>query len=155
MTVEQAVLGVLINNYPTVRNHVVQTAHPTYQMSGLARLRGLKQEGIVSYRFDSCDNTYRILTPREELQRALEAMKRGEGDPIKIIAAMRGFKGPPQAGSMRTEAPPAQLSKATPHPDPLPVRGEGIKQGLEREEKEETTPFSFDVSKLREFRESL
>ena len=78
MTVEQAVMGVLLANYPVVRNHVVQTAHPTYKMSGLARLRGLKQDGIVSYQFYSHNNVYRILTPREELVRALAVMERGE-----------------------------------------------------------------------------
>jgi hypothetical protein len=119
-------------------------------MSGLARLRGLKQDGIVSYRFDSRDNTYHVLTPRGELVRALEAMKRGEKDPVKIVAAMRGFK-------------PA--SQPHPHPriesgagsDPLPGgEGEmGITGKMPDADEETPEQRARMLEEIRRFRASL
>ena len=78
MTVEQAVLRVIIDHYPSVKNALIQTAHPKHQLSGLTRLRGLKDKGIVSYQFDIETNEYYIFTPLNELVATLEKMLKGQ-----------------------------------------------------------------------------
>lgn len=77
MTVKEAVLRALIEHYPRVKNHTVQTAHPEHQLSSLTRLRGLADEGLVRYEYDPRDQTYRILTPLEQLTVLLNQLQRG------------------------------------------------------------------------------
>jgi len=67
ISVRQSVLQVLIENYPNVKNHLVHQAHPLHPLSGSQRLRELRKEGIIDYTFDRMTNTYKILTPKDDL----------------------------------------------------------------------------------------
>jgi hypothetical protein len=73
-TVKEAVLRILIEKYPVVKNHLIEKAHPVHRMSGMQRLRELKKEGIVQYTFERKTNRYVILTPLWMLQEALQKM---------------------------------------------------------------------------------
>ena len=76
MTVEQAVLQVVIEYVERgkrdVPNYVVELAHKEHQMSGRARLRGLRKKRLVQYR--AHDNEYEVLTPIEDLKKAWEGL---------------------------------------------------------------------------------
>lgn len=71
MTVEEAVLQLIIdylesgNRYVPI--HLVERAHPVHQLSGRARLRALRQKGIVDYRYDKNTNCYEILSSIEDI----------------------------------------------------------------------------------------
>lgn len=70
ISVKKAVLKVLINYYPKVKNHAVEKAHPKHKMSGLQRLRELRAKGVVQYEFDKQSNTYLIHTPIQKLRKS-------------------------------------------------------------------------------------
>lgn len=73
MTVEQAVMRVIISHVERgerrIPNHLIEHAHPKHQMSGRARLRGLRQKGYVTYASRK-DNTYEILSDLQSLYQA-------------------------------------------------------------------------------------
>lgn len=72
-----AVLRVLTENYPMVKNHIVEHAHHKSKASGKSRLRELRLDGIVSYTFDKKSNTYQIKTAKSKLEKAYrEELKR-------------------------------------------------------------------------------
>lgn len=74
MTVEQAVLKVIIEHVSRgekkIRNCLIETAHPQHNLSGRARLRGLRGRGLVRYKFHDEDNTYEIYSTLQELEDA-------------------------------------------------------------------------------------
>ncbi len=74
MTVKESVIRVIIKHYPKVKNHLVMTANPKHSLSGLQRIRELRQEGKIDYEFDRKTNTYEILTPKIKLERLLEVI---------------------------------------------------------------------------------
>ena len=83
MTVEQAVLGVLISYLSRGIKRVpvfeVEQAHEKHRLSGRARLRGLRVKGLVSYKYCSDDNTYEILSSLNDLH---ESWRKLTGKPI-------------------------------------------------------------------------
>lgn len=77
ISVKKAVLMVLINEYPKVKNYAVEKAHPKHCMSGLQRLRELRAEGVVEYEFDKQTNSYLIHTPIKSLRMSFIEMSGG------------------------------------------------------------------------------
>lgn len=81
MTVEQAVLNEIIGHVrkgvKRIPIHLIEQAHSEHQLSGRARLRGLRLKGLVSYAYREDDNTYEIFTPLSELERAWDFLKIG------------------------------------------------------------------------------
>lgn len=114
MTVKEAVLRALIEHYPRVKNHTVQTAHPEHQLSGLTRLRGLADEGLVRYEYDPRDQAYLILTPLDQLTVLLDQLQRGSvpgaqykiphEDPEKRGSGGGGAVSSPRTSERRDEA---------------------------------------------------
>ncbi len=98
-TVEEAVLDVIINalrsGTTSVKIWDVETAHANYRMSGRARIRGLKQKGLIRYRHDRSDNTYVVETPLRHLIATRDEIKdkrRGQGEasqPVKPVESER------------------------------------------------------------------
>lgn len=141
MTVEQAVLSVLIEHYPSVKNALIQTAHPAHQLSGLTRLRGLKKKGIVNYTFDAETNEYYILTPLENLVRALEEMKKGNRNIGKTEAT----------GETKKRVATVPASKTLPRPSGREV----IRSGATGSAPAISSRWEIDPSEIRKFAESL
>ncbi len=78
MTVEQAVLKVIIDHVVRgerrIKNCLIETAHPQHNLSGRARLRGLRGRGLVKYKFCDEDNTYEIYSTLQELEDAWQVL---------------------------------------------------------------------------------
>jgi len=68
------VLKKLIDNYPTIPNHVVSSANPLHPLSGLQRLRELRKDG-VEIEFNKRNNTYTVSTPKSDLNTMFLAMR--------------------------------------------------------------------------------
>lgn len=100
MTVEQAVIDVIIGYLETANRYVpisaIEQAHPEHQLSGRARLRGLRQKGFLSYSYDEKRKAYRIFTPLAELYEARRTLQRGR----ELSVGVRGSNPPviPYAG---------------------------------------------------------
>lgn len=72
--VKAAVLKRIIDRYPTLRNHEIETAHPEHPMSGTRILRRLGAAGVVDYEYNRYNGTYTVLTPVADLKRSFERM---------------------------------------------------------------------------------
>lgn len=74
MTVEQAVIDLIIkyvsNGIRSIPIHEVEQAHPKHQLSGRARLRGLRLRGLVAYHHNDKTNTYVIESSLGQLEHA-------------------------------------------------------------------------------------
>lgn len=91
MTVEQAVMDVIIEHVgrgvTCIPIHAIEAAHPTYQLSGRARMRGLRSRGFVQYRYAEQTNTYVI---DSSLQRLMEARRQlGEKASARVAGQRR------------------------------------------------------------------
>lgn len=129
MTVSEAVLRVLIEHYPRVKNYIVQASHPAFQLSGLTRLRELNSKGIVDYYFDPLANEYVIKTPKEKLQQALteiQTRRRSRRSSEHKDAGPQGGVGPHKpepAGSSPAPATNREPEKCSQHEAPGPQPG--------------------------------
>lgn len=80
MTVRQAVLETILNNYPRVPSHKIHQAHPKHPLSGSQRLRELKKDKVkYTHHFRLNGKPYQHYdfskTPRKKISKLLKAEK--------------------------------------------------------------------------------
>lgn len=149
MTVKQAVVKAIIENYPHVKNHIIEKAHPIHKLSGLQRLRELRKLGVI-YTFDPKTNSYDF--SQTSLTRLKgEAMREAYKSGIKEIRkTQRGDKrdvSTPQVIPCRTvrEGKPAEKG-ATPLCPPTKLAGEdekGCNRGFNSTQQSHPSPAKF------------
>lgn len=116
MTVEQAVIDLIIryvaNGVTSIPIHEIEQAHPKHQLSGRARLRGLRLRGLVAYHHNDKTNTYVIESSLGQLEHARrEIMIPRNGTP-RVSVHQRPLHGQPSpaptsAGTAKRAEPEA------------------------------------------------
>ncbi len=118
MTVEQAVLGLIISYLERGMKRVpvwqVEQAHEAHQLSGRARIRGLRNKGLVEYKYCADDNTYEIMSSLSDLHEAWQKVG-GKG----IVGAQGTVE--VQDGSKRRQILPPVATKSRPPEEKIDI----------------------------------